>query len=208
MGLVCFAAREIFLDQRSNLHLLHWQADSLPLSHQGNRLHLYLQPLPLGLHDCLSSTSCQISNSIRLSWEHEPYSEMQLQGSRLCGEGNGSPLQYSCLENPVDRGAWWAAVHRVAQSWTWLKWLSNHACTGEGNGNPLQCSWLENPRDRGAWWAAVYGVTQSWTRLKRLSSHSRRLYAPDQNLMPDGLRWSWGGDASQCWGKAADTDDY
>ena len=37
---------------------------------------------------------------------------------RSLGEGNGNPLQYSCLENPVDRGAWWAAVHRVAQSWT------------------------------------------------------------------------------------------
>ena len=37
------------------------------------------------------------------------------------GEGNGNPLQYSRLENPVDRGAWWAAVHRVAQSWTQLK---------------------------------------------------------------------------------------
>ena len=34
------------------------------------------------------------------------------------GEGNGNPLQYSCLENPVDRGAWWAAVHGVAQSRT------------------------------------------------------------------------------------------
>ena len=32
------------------------------------------------------------------------------------GEGNGSPLQYSCLENPMDRGAWWARVHRVAKS--------------------------------------------------------------------------------------------
>ena len=37
------------------------------------------------------------------------------------GEGNGSPLQHSCLENPVDRGAWWAAVHRVAQSQMGLK---------------------------------------------------------------------------------------
>ena len=36
------------------------------------------------------------------------------------GEGNGNPLQYSCLENPVDRGAWWAAVHEVAKSRTWL----------------------------------------------------------------------------------------
>ena len=32
------------------------------------------------------------------------------------GEGNGTPLQYSCLENPMDGGAWWAAVHRVARS--------------------------------------------------------------------------------------------
>ena len=36
----------------------------------------------------------------------------------IFGEGNGTPLQYSCLENPMDRGAWWAAVHRVEQSWT------------------------------------------------------------------------------------------
>ena len=46
----------------------------------------------------------------------------------IYGEGNGNPLQYSCLENPVDRGAWWAAVHRVAQSQTRLKRLSMHAC--------------------------------------------------------------------------------
>ena len=39
-------------------------------------------------------------------------------------QGNGNPLQYFCLDNPVDRGAWWAAVHRVAQSWTQLKRLS------------------------------------------------------------------------------------
>ena len=37
------------------------------------------------------------------------------------GEGNGTSLQYSCLENPRDRGAWWAAVYGVAQSWTQLK---------------------------------------------------------------------------------------
>ena len=36
------------------------------------------------------------------------------------GEGNGTPLQYSCLENPMDRGAWWAAVHGVAKSQTQL----------------------------------------------------------------------------------------
>ena len=36
------------------------------------------------------------------------------------GEGNGNPLQCSCLENPTDRGVWWATVHGVRQSWTWL----------------------------------------------------------------------------------------
>ena len=44
--------------------------------------------------------------------------------------GYGNPPQYSCLENPMDRGAWQATVHRVAKSGTWLKQLSMHACIG------------------------------------------------------------------------------
>ena len=91
---------------------------------------------------------------------------------RSPGGGHGNPLQYSCLENPVNRGAWWAAVLRVAQSQTRLKRLSMPACIGEGNGNPLQYSCLENPRDRGAWWAAVCGVARTWTQLKRLGGSS------------------------------------
>ena len=76
------------------------------------------------------------------------------------GKGNGKLLQYSCLENPVDRGGWRAAVHWVALSRTRLRM---HACIGKGNGNPLQYSCLGNPRDRGAWWAAIYGVAESDT---------------------------------------------
>ena len=95
------------------------------------------------------------------------------------GEGDGTPLQYSCLENPMNRGAWWAAVHGVAKSRTrlssWLHFDFSLSCIGEGNGNPLQCSCLENPRDGGGWWAAVYGVTQSRTWLKWLSSSSHFL---------------------------------
>ena len=41
------------------------------------------------------------------------------------GEGNGNTLQCSCLESPVDRGAWWDVIYRVAQSWTRLKQLSS-----------------------------------------------------------------------------------
>ena len=95
----------------------------------------------------------------------------------LFGEDNGTPLQYSCLANLMDGGAWWAAVHGVARSQTWLSnfpftFHFSLSCVGEGNGNPLQCSRLENPRDREAWWAAVYEVAQSRTRLKRLNSSS------------------------------------
>jgi len=98
-----------------------------------------------------------------------------LESSILIGEGNGNPLQYSCMENPMDGGAWWAAVYGVARSRTRLSDFTlffSLSCIGEGYGNPLQCSCLENPRDGGAWWAVIYGVAQSQTRLKRLSSSS------------------------------------
>ena len=94
-------------------------------------------------------------------------------------EGNGTPLQYSCLENPMDGGAWWAVVYGIAKSRIRLSDFTFNfplSCIGEGNGNPLQCSCLENPRDRGAWWAAVCGVAQSRTQLKQLSSSSISSY--------------------------------
>ena len=96
------------------------------------------------------------------------------ESGRSPGAGNGTPLQYSCLENPMDRGAWWAAVHGVAKSRTRLHFHFHFSlsCIGEGSGNPLQCSCLENPRDGRNWWAAIYGVAQSRTRQKGLSSSS------------------------------------
>ena len=45
---------------------------------------------------------------------------------RFPGEGNGNPLQYSCLEKPMDRGAWCATIHKITKWWTWLKQLSMH----------------------------------------------------------------------------------
>ena len=46
---------------------------------------------------------------------------------RSPGGRNGNPLQFSCLKKPMNRGTWWATVHGVAKSQTWLKWLSMYA---------------------------------------------------------------------------------
>ena len=83
--------------------------------------HLTPVLLPGKSHGRRSLVSCS-------PWGHEE-SDMTEQPpfhfSLSCiGEGNGNPLQYSCLENPRDSGAWWAAVYGVAQSRTQLEWLS------------------------------------------------------------------------------------
>ena len=85
------------------------------------------------------------------------------------GEGNGIPLQYSCLENPMDRGAWWAAVHRVAKSQTRLSDFTFtfhfHALEKEMATHSSVLAWRISGTG-GAWWAAVYGVAQSRTGPK------------------------------------------
>ena len=59
-------------------------------------------------------------------WESDTTERLHFHFSLSCiGEGNGNPLQCSCLENPGDGGAWWAAIYGVAQSRTRLKWLSS-----------------------------------------------------------------------------------
>ena len=95
--------------------------------------------------------------------------------SEKIGEGNGSPLQYSCLENPMDGGAWWAAVHGVAKSRTRLSdfpfTFHFHALEKEMATHSSVLAW-RIPGTGGAWWAAVCGVAQSRTRLKQLSSNT------------------------------------
>ena len=85
------------------------------------------------------------------------------------GEGNGTPLQHSCLENPMDGGAWWAAVHGVAKSQRQLSdfpfTFNFPALEKEMATHSSVLAW-RIPGTGGAWWAAVSGVAQSWTRLK------------------------------------------
>ena len=111
--------------------------------------------------NCGQDTLSLSSKPWLVSFKHKP------------SEGNGTPLQCSCLENPrrslVGCSPWGREESDKTQR---LHFHFSFSCIGEGNGNPLQCSCLENPRDGGAWWAAVYGVAQSWTRLKWRSSSS------------------------------------
>ena len=85
------------------------------------------------------------------------------------GEGNGNPLQYSCLENPMDGGAWWATVHGVAKSQTRLTDFTFtfhfHALEKEMATHSSVLAW-RIPGTGEAWWAAVCGVAQRWTQLK------------------------------------------
>ena len=80
------------------------------------------------------------------------------ESGRSPGRGHGNPLQYSCLESPMDRGACWVMVHGVPKSANPL------------NGNPFQYSCLENPMDRGACWVMVHGVPKSANPLHLPSS--------------------------------------
>ena len=116
----------------NHLTVFHSDSTSLHFYQLHKRLPVYLYPC-----QCLSFSAFLIVTILK----------------GVSGEGSGTPLQYSCLENPIDGGAWWAAVCGVAKS-DMTEQLHFHfslSCNGEGNGNPLQCSCLENPRDGGAW---------------------------------------------------------
>ena len=78
-----------------------------------------------------------------------------------------TPLQDSCLENPMDGGAWWAAVHGVVKSQVRLSDFTFtfhfHALEKEMETHSSVLAW--RVPGMGAWWATIYGVTQSWTQL-------------------------------------------
>ena len=111
-----------------------------------------------------------------------------LGSGRSPGEGNGNPLQYSCVENPMDRGAWWATVHGVGKSRTRLrdltlciKWITNeNSLIAQGTlFNALRWpKWEGNPEKRGyvcmkSWFALLHSrnehkiVTQLSTTLQQ-----------------------------------------
>ena len=67
---------------------------------------------------------------------------------RSPGRGHGNPVQYSCLENPMDRGDWWTTVHSVAKSLTQLKQLSMHIRKADTMGRAEQKERTESAKHR------------------------------------------------------------
>ena len=85
------------------------------------------------------------------------------------GEGNGNPLHCSCLENPRDGGAWWAAVYGVTQIWTRLKWLSSSSRDGAGRERK------ERKRERGNV-SSLHRDIKLSCAIHSLSSNERKLH--------------------------------
>ena len=87
-----------------------------------------------GNQNCLIFSIC-----FKIHSESDTTEQLHFYFSLSCiGEGNGNPLQCSCLENPRDGGAWWAAVYGVTQSQTWLKWLSSAITVKKQRCNAMQ----------------------------------------------------------------------
>ena len=114
--------------------------------------------------------------ALKLPWTEEP-GRLQFMGSLRVGHDwatslspftfmhwrrKWQPAAVSCLENPRDRGAWWAAVYGVAQSWTWLNWLSSSSST--------HIIWEVTPSEAPLYLASSFpsGRTSDYTRDKTL----------------------------------------
>ena len=132
----------VFPTQRSNPGLPHCRWILYQLRHKGSPrilewvaypLHLPDPGIELGSPALLEKAMAPYSSTLawKIPWMEEPgrLQSMGLLTERLhfhfslscIGEGNGNPLQCSCLENPRDGEAWWAAIYGVTQSWTRLK---------------------------------------------------------------------------------------
>ena len=127
------------------------------LEEQRRQWHPTPEVLPGKSHGWRSLVGCSPwgrKESGMTEWLHFPFS------LSFIGEGNGNPLQCSCLENPGDGGAWWAAVYGVAQSRTRLKQLSSSSLEEGMAFRSSILSW-RIPIDRRAWWATVHRAAKN-----------------------------------------------
>ena len=103
---------------------------------------------------------------------------------RSSGEGNGNPLQYSCLENPMDGGAWWATVHGIPKSWTQLSDLMEKAMAPHSNTLAWKIPGMEEPG--GLQSMGSLKVRHDWATSLSLFTflHWRRKWQPTPVFLP------------------------
>ena len=108
------------------------------------------------------------------------------------GEGDGNPLQCSCLETPRDGVGWWAAVCGVAQSWTRLKWLSSSSSSGQESLRRNGVAIMVNQRV----WNAVLGCSLKNNRMISVHFQGKpfnitviQVYAPTSNAEEAESEW-------------------
>ena len=120
------------------------------------------------------------------------------------GEGNGNPLQYSCLKNPMDRGAWYAIVHRVTKSWTQLKWMSTQNKWHQRFWSDYDKSWQNiklhgNIRDLHYEPIIKVGKHTTWRFTVKWSSHLRKAKAHEHSLNIYWKDWRWSSSTLATW---------
>ena len=176
-----FLCLGIFPVQGSNLHLLHWQADSLTPCHLGSsNIYIITYTYNLYIHTHVIFTPFQDQKYSLKGYLHFTHGEIITPPD----SHNFLITQVFLTSNPklspppdtVSAFSLHIATHQILDP-------------GEGNGTPLQYSCLENPMDGGAWWAAVHGVPKSWTRLSDFtftftSMHWRRKWQPTPVFLP------------------------
>ena len=118
---------------------------------------------------------------------------------RSLGEEHGNSLQYSCLENPMDRGSWWTTVRRITKSWTWLKQRSMHAISWMDL-EIIILKWNKLDRER----HISNGNTYMWNLKKKkwcrwnLSTEQKQIYGLKGQACGyqvgkvwGGMNWGW-----------------
>ena len=182
----------------------------------------WVKPVDTPLDSChVNETLLKVEKSVRLwccrvFWwllrqDHDTTEWLHFHFSLSCiGDGNGNPLQCSCLENPRDgKPGWLPSIgsHRVGHDWSdaaaaarqdhdtteRLHFHFSLSCTGEGNGNPLQCSCLENPRDGKPGWLPSMGlhrVRHDWSDAAAAAAAARQdhSFADRCRLFPEDSR--------------------
>ena len=136
-----------------------WKQLKCPSTGEWRKRHVYIHAYTIECYSAINVLLPGKSHGWRSLVGYSPWGRkasdttewLHFRFSLSCiGEGNGNPLQCSCLENPRDGGAWWAAVYGVSQSRTPLKWLSSSSSSHKWN-NAI-CSNIDWPRGDQTQW--------------------------------------------------------